>query len=1088
MHIAILIYSKNEDDTVKFVSTNRPLFLSTKVTVNRTEKNRIEGVLEKKNITYLEKLEEAANSDFCSKLIRGELKAILYFRPADAKLLLEIVTACTKKRIYMALNTETADCVIQRIASEQGLDIPSSTLRKDFLGYKAIKNVSAVPVAEQYHKVVGPLSILQPKPLTPTQERRREWSQQQLLFWLESNELEKLKPVFLDTTPNQDEQSQIWTRHEMNNFLQVKCGFVPQLVNLLTLGKNSSLIEVFDHGEYVRTWFMCFHSFTTPRDFMFYLKSRFISIWEEADEEEALDTSESVSQILAIWAAIEEAADFANDQELYKSCVKFVEGYFRPKLPEVNCTSIITVLEKNVESYKLGQMKPPFVIPASKSMSVVRMDEMSQVIYQFGPVDIARQMTVMESGLYVHLRAKEFQKTAWAKKNANELAPHLSKLIELSNHLSAWVVTEILRQPASEQAMELITKFIKVGKVLLSINNFSGVMTIVTGLANPAITRLKKAWSLVQAKYKESFEQMSELVSPLGHYKKYRDAFQNRPVNQPTLPILAATLSDLNGYEEVFSSTTKDGAVNWAKMIKIGDSIWKVVSVNTQFAYRPTPAIQSYILDCAVWKDNLTTCAIADLRTRVSRPQDLKTRSKRTSKRRSSFITAADYEDNRNELSEKDWRMLLVGAKPPESYTKNQVILEAGSVNDKLFRIKRGVVRVVKDIDGTPTNIATMGENAMFGEMSMLLRSQKEGTVTASIIADTDVELWALNIDFVFELCKTQPLLAEKLNRILAIGLARRLRDLGKGGGQLGHRLEHRAKSEKTLAKVENGSAADAEIEDANRRYNKRFGLSNETIYRQFECSFKSSRTVHGIMYISSNYISFDGTVFGFRMREAIPLTSIVDIRKKKKYISMSYMSEEGTVELIFGHFEARDEALTFISTIWNHARSQSSAGPAVHKAAKPSVQAEQTTDTVKTSWLPSADDWDIILKGARIATLKKDDTVLSEGEQSNRLFQLLRGGCRFEKNINGQCVVLGRMDKEETALMFGEISYLEGGKASASVVCDMDDTQVAIIEGYWLEVLFDYYPELAGRWYHYLAHVLSKRIKQRESVMHQQS
>lgn len=71
-----------------------------------------------------------------------------------------------------------------------------------------------------------------------------------------------------------------------------------------------------------------------------------------------------------------------------------------------------------------------------------------------------------------------------------------------------------------------------------------------------------------------------------------------------------------------------------------------------------------------------------------------------------------------------------------------------------------------------------MGENAMFGEVSMLLRSQKEGA-TASIIADTEVEIYALQIELVLQILETKPHLAEKLNRILAIKLARRLRDLG---------------------------------------------------------------------------------------------------------------------------------------------------------------------------------------------------------------------------------------------------------------------------------------------------------------------
>jgi len=109
----------------------------------------------------------------------------------------------------------------------------------------------------------------------------------------------------------------------------------------------------------------------------------------------------------------------------------------------------------------------------------------------------------------------------------------------------------------------------------------------------------------------------------------------------------------------------------------------------------------------------------------------------------------------------------------------------------------------------------------------------------------------------------------------------------------------------------------------------------------------------------------------------------------------------------------------------------------------------------------------------------------MKEGEATTRVYQLVRGECRFEKVIDGQNKVLGKMALAEgsTDNLFGEISFLEGGKASASVVCDKDETQIAIIEGYWLDVLFQYYPELSGRFYHYLANVLSKRLKQRESA-----
>jgi CRP-like cAMP-binding protein len=114
--------------------------------------------------------------------------------------------------------------------------------------------------------------------------------------------------------------------------------------------------------------------------------------------------------------------------------------------------------------------------------------------------------------------------------------------------------------------------------------------------------------------------------------------------------------------------------------------------------------------------------------------------------------------------------------------------------------------------------------------------------------------------------------------------------------------------------------------------------------------------------------------------------------------------------------------------------------------------------------------------------TYQKDDAVINQGDQFQRIFQLSRGSCRIEKmDDSGQRMVLGRMVPDDGAV-FGEISFLEGGAASASVIADENDTQVFVIEGYFLNVLFEKYPSMGGRFYHFLAQMLSKRLKQRES------
>lgn len=780
--IGIVVHAKNEDEVVKFATTNKPLLASAKVLVTRTEKNKIESVLDKKNLISLTSLELKGDANIASKASRGELAAVLYFSPPNdaAAGLIEIASACSKKKTYLALNPETADCILARLASEKILVpvAPSTLVRKES---KVLKGASS---ANLVVATPGPLAILEPKPITPARERRSEWSNQQLMFWLEQNELEALKDVF-NGAMTDTAVTKIWSRHETrNNVLSVKSGNLQELVKLLVLPEESALSDVFDHDEFVRDWFMTFHSFVTPKEFLKQLRDRFDAIYEESDGEDAESQAEALAQILMIWLSIENAADFAQDEELFKICSKFIDGKIKEKLPE-RASMLKKALETNTELFKNPpesdiKNAPAPIIPKRRDGAGFLSD-----ISEVDPLEIARQMTLMESTAYHRIRANEFQRTAWTRKNANVIAPNLSKVIQMSNHFSNWIITELLRQKTYEQMAELIIKFVKVGKHMLALNNFSGVLEVVTALSNSAIGKLKTPWSLIPAKTKETFEELSDLVTPLGHYKKYREAFRNRDPSQPCLPILAATLSDLNGYEEVFSNTTKDGFINWTKMNKISGRIFENVSLCVTYELKPVNMIQHYIRDYTVWTDNLTTCAIADLRNReISKQAEVKEKEKRSSSKRrsSSSGSFSDLEVGpRDEITDRDWQLLCTGGTQPlKTFKKDQVVLAAGAVNDSLFRIKKGTVRVIKEINGELINVGTMGENAMFGEVSMLLRSQKEGTATASIIADEDVEIWVLDIESVMQLLEGKPTLAEKLHRILAIKLARRLRDLGK--------------------------------------------------------------------------------------------------------------------------------------------------------------------------------------------------------------------------------------------------------------------------------------------------------------------
>ena len=72
-------------------------------------------------------------------------------------------------------------------------------------------------------------------------------------------------------------------------------------------------------------------------------------------------------------------------------------------------------------------------------------------------------------------------------------------------------------------------------------------------------------------------------------------------------------------------------------------------------------------------------------------------------------------------------------------------------------------------------------------------------------------------------------------------------------------------------------------------------------------------------------------------------------------------------------------------------------------------------------------------------------------------------------------------MSKGET---FGEISFLQGGKATASVIAQKKRTEIQFIEDNYLYAVFARYPQVAGRFFQYVATILESRLRLREDAV----
>jgi len=215
----------------------------------------------------------------------------------------------------------------------------------------------------------------------------------------------------------------------------------------------------------------------------------------------------------------------------------------------------------------------------------------------------------------------------------------------------------------------------------------------------------------------------------------------------------------------------------------------------------------------------------------------------------------------------------------------------------------------------------------------------------------------------------------------------------------------------------------------------------------------------------------FCGDVFGRKIKEKYSLNTIKTMTlEENKYIQLLHVNG---LKIVFKDFENSAEAFAIVVKFWDIKK---------QNQIETIETDDDQTEEEELTFFPSDEEWNKITEGTRSITYNIDSYVITQGvEQPHRLYQVAQGKCRIEKTDNeGQTIVVGHIGRAD---LFGELSFLEGhgGRATASVVAHENGTVIEVIEGYYLDVLFEYYPGLSGRFYHQLGSVIANRLKERQ-------
>jgi len=326
--------------------------------------------------------------------------------------------------------------------------------------------------------------------------------------------------------------------------------------------------------------------------------------------------------------------------------------------------------------------------------------------------------------------------------------------------------------------------------------------------------------------------------------------------------------------------------------------------------------------------------------------------------------------------------------------------------------------------------------------------------------------------DFVLQMCQTKPIISQKLNKLLCIKLAQRLARIGSNQSEEDDTVENIVNKKKKKKRDEK----DSNKEDLDIFHKTFKHLINDSVIKQIDCEVKagSKPTSSGTMFITNKSLCFKGSVFGSKQKWHIKFSDLSDIKQSLKNDKLIINTTTKGQFLI-----KKCPDLEANEILLNSLREQNKKSD-INESDVDDVSESEQEEALKIS----DEDWVKILAGTKTENFEKDRHVIEQDKiRKPRLFQIKEGSCRIEKELeNNNVLLLGRMTNNENDSIFGEISFFDQGrKSTASVLTDSDNTVIRKIEGYYLNVLFEYYPNLPGRFFHYIAKILSNRLKVRQ-------
>lgn len=286
----------------------------------------------------------------------------------------------------------------------------------------------------------------------------------------------------------------------------IKAGTVVKLIERLTY-------HMYADPNFVRTFLTTYRSFCRPQELLSLLIERFEIPEPEPTEADriAMENGDQplsaelkrfrkeyiqpvqlrVLNVCRHWVE-HHFYDFERDADLLKRLEEFI-GTVRGKAMKKWVESITKIINRKKQAQAIGPShnitfeSPPPAIEwhISKPGHTETFD-----LLTLHPIEIARQLTLLESDFYRAVQPSELVGSVWTKEDKEINSPNLLKMIRHTTNLTLWFEKCIVETENLEERVIVVSRIIEILQVFQELNNFNGVLEIVSAMNSAAVYRL----------------------------------------------------------------------------------------------------------------------------------------------------------------------------------------------------------------------------------------------------------------------------------------------------------------------------------------------------------------------------------------------------------------------------------------------------------------------------------------------------------------------------------------------------------------------------------------------------------------------